>query len=196
MLQQVRKVPTNSTKSKSTLVTDSMRYVINYMNNNHSDTWTVSELHDMYIEHAGLLSRKQMLATLVEYFGEEIIILHLEGCSSIVGFRAYVGKTLKVVQQSKDPDTEGDVDSLVRRIQGEVNSIALPHDYDLNSFQYDNIVQDTSASLLTFVSRLVSDGETSKVSLTLSQCIQQHISKSTNQTSLGLAVRLHHKFGS
>ena len=57
-------------------------------------------------------------------------------------------------------------------------------------------MRDNSDTLLTFVPRLVSGGETSQISLTLAQCIQQHINHSTNQTSLGLAVKLHHKFGS
>lgn len=35
-----------------------------------------------------------------------------------------------------------------------------------------------------------------KSALTIAQCIQQHISKSWNQTTLGLAVKLHHKHGS
>lgn len=72
----------------------------------------------------------------------------------------------------------------------------MHRDYDLNIFQYENTIQDTSPTLLAFVSSLVSNGETSKPSLALSQCIQQHVNKSTNQTSLGLAVKLHHKYGS
>lgn len=31
---------------------------------------------------------------------------------------------------------------------------------------------------------------------TLTQCIQQHITSTHNQTTLGLAVKLHHKYGS
>lgn len=54
----------------------------------------------------------------------------------------------------------------------------------------------TSATLLRFVSKLVSNGEVTKVSLSLSQSIQQHITNGCNQTTLGLGVKLHHKFGS
>ena len=35
-----------------------------------------------------------------------------------------------------------------------------------------------------------------KPALTLAHCIQRQISKSWNQTTLGLAVKLHHKHGS
>ena len=60
----------------------------------------------------------------------------------------------------------------------------------MNAFRHEKVIEDTSAALLSFVSSLVSDDKT------LSQCIQQHVNKSTNQTSLGLAVKLHHQFGS
>ena len=44
------------------------------------------------------------------------------------------------------------------------------------------------------ISSLVSGGAITKPSLTLVQCIQQHVGgTSSNQTTLGLAVKLHHK---
>ena len=50
--------------------------------------------------------------------------------------------------------------------------------------------------MVVLVSQLVSNGELNKSAVTISQCIQQHISNSTNQTTLGLAVKLHHELGS
>ena len=46
------------------------------------------------------------------------------------------------------------------------------------------------------MSKLISGGATTKASLTLTQSIPQHISGTHNQTTLGLAVKLHHKYGS
>ena len=46
------------------------------------------------------------------------------------------------------------------------------------------------------VSRLVSKGMKNKIALSISQCIQQHIALSPNQTRLDLALKFHHKFGS
>ena len=50
--------------------------------------------------------------------------------------------------------------------------------------------------MLRFISKLVSNGEITKPSLNLSQSIQQHISSTQSQTTLGLGIKLHHKFGS
>ena len=96
---------------------DSLKCVISHMKANMSVTWTVAELYNIYTENAGHLTRKQMLLYLTEYFGEEIVVLHLEGCSSVVGFRKFVGKTLKLVKLSETSDVDDDVDRLVRRSQ-------------------------------------------------------------------------------
>ena len=76
--------------------------------------------------------------------------------------------------------------------------LALPgsNDYNLSQFTFEKTVANTSPTLLALVSQLVSNGELNKSAVTLSQCIQQHISNSTNQTTLGLAMKLHTKFGS
>ena len=53
-----------------------------------------------------------------------------------------------------------------------------------------------SATQLRFVSKLISNGEVTKASLSLSQSIQYRITKTWNITTPGLGVKLHHKFGS
>ena len=59
------------------------------------------------------------------------------------------------------------------------------------------VTESTSATLVRLVSSLVSGGAITKQSLTLAQCIQQRAGgTSSNQTTLGLAVKLHHKHGS
>ncbi len=68
--------------------------------------------------------------------------------------------------------------------------------YDLGNFTHTKTKEHTSATLLRFISKLVSTGEVTKASLNLSQSIQQHITNACNQTTLGLGVTLHHKFGS
>ena len=52
--------------------------------------------------------------------------------------------------------------------------------------------------MLSFIARLVSDGAVTEVSPTcsLAQTIQPHVEKWHNQTTGGLAVKCHHRFGS
>ena len=67
---------------------------------------------------------------------------------------------------------------------------------DLSQFTFEKTIANTSPTLLALLSQLVSIGELNKSAVTISQCIQQHISNSINQATLGLAVKLHNKFGS
>ena len=139
-------------------------------------------------------SQRKILANLCDYFGEKVVVLHIEGCASIVGFRDVVGKTVKMVKYD-GVDYES-VETVVRRVKAEVLALPRSNDYDLSQFTFEKTVANTSPTLLALVSQLVSNGELNKSAVTMSQCIQQHISTSTNQTTLGLSVKLHHKFGS
>ncbi len=69
-------------------------------------------------------------------------------------------------------------------------------DYDIGQFRKSKAIASTSPTLLSFVASMVSHGEVTRASITLAQSIQAHITKSYNQTTLGLAVKLHHRFGS
>ena len=55
---------------------------------------------------------------------------------------------------------------------------------------------NTSPTHLDIVSKLFSGGVVNKQSVSLAQSIKQHVNKQCNQTPLGVAVSLHHKFGS
>ena len=120
--------------------------------------------------------------------------IHIEGCASIVGFTDGVGKTVKVVKY--DGVDEESVETVVHRLKAEALALHRSYDYDLSQFAFEKTVANTCPTLLALVSQLVSNGEFNKSAVTISQCIQQHISNSTNQTTLGLAVELHHQFGS
>ena len=54
----------------------------------------------------------------------------------------------------------------------------------------------TSETLLKLISKLVSKDIIKRESLSLRQSIQALITKNANQTTLGLGIKLHHRFGS
>ena len=124
-------------------------------------------------------------------------MFHIEGCASVVGFKANLGKVIKIVKISKSTDGDDELEELVRKIWSEVMATPRPGDYNLDAYTLQKVIESTSETLLKLVSSLVSGGAITKPSLTLSQCIQQHIGGAgRNQTTLGLAVKLHHKHGS
>jgi len=91
---------------------------------------------------------------------------------------------------------DGSVETVVRRVKAAVLALHRSNDYDFSQFTFEKTVANIYPTLLALVNQLVSNGELNKSAVTISQCIQQHISNSTNQTTLGLAVKLHHEFGS
>jgi len=191
---EFRKIPMH-TDQTSTIADPALKLVIDEMYTNRRQTWTSIELHDKYISHDGQLSRKKMFTNLVTHLGDDLVVLCIEGCASIVGFHEYIGKILKVAKV--DTVDEEKEDAVVRKIKTEARSIPSSNtSYDLGDFTQTKTKQDTSATLLRFVSKLISNGEVTKASLSLSQSIQYGISKTRNQTTLGLGVKLHHKFGS
>ena len=172
---------------------EALQKVISMMNMNANDTWTTSELYSMYLAEAGELSKRQFISNISNCFGEKILFLDIVGCDSVVGFKANLGQLIKIVKV--DSKTNDDLDKLVKKIQGEILAKPRPTDYNLSEFSRDKVIENTSETLLKLVSDLVSDGSITKQSLTLAQCIQQHLG-GWNQTTLGLAVKLHHKYGS
>ena len=149
-----------------------------------------------------------------------MIVLNIEGCASIVGFWDYISKTFKL--NKLDSVNEEKEDELVRKIKTEAHSILTSNkSYDISDFTYDKAEQHTSATLLQYISKLISNDEVTKKSLSLSQSIQHCITNTQNQTALGLhktkqhlvctkpnstwsaqnqtalglGVKLHHKFG-
>ena len=52
--------------------------------------WSSIELYDKYLDYGGQLVRKQLFTKLVTSFGNNVIVLNIEGCASSVGFRDYI----------------------------------------------------------------------------------------------------------
>ncbi|CAB4025349.1 Hypothetical predicted protein [Paramuricea clavata] len=123
------------------------------------------------------------------------IVIRVDGCATLVGYRESIAKTLKVVQVVETDEKSSD--SLLRKIKREARSVKYNSaNYDLSEFTRANTIKATSPTLLTLISDLVSGGEVTKKSLSLSQSIQSHITGTRNQTKLGLGVKLQHRYGS
>ncbi len=178
-------------------VEEALRSVVSTMAANSTETWTTSELYLMYRAASGTVFRRQFLSNVTSYFGDELLILNIEGCESLVGFKASLGKFIKIVKINTSDSDDDQLDKVIRKIRSEVMATPRPGDYNLSAYARHKVIESTSATLLKLVSSLVSGGAISKPSLTLAQCIQQHIGGAgRNQTTLGLAVKLHHKHGS
>ena len=105
-------------------------------------------MYDNYCSAGGQLTKKQMRGNHCDYFGGEIVVLHIEGCASIVGFTDVVGKTVKLFKYDCEDDES--VDTVVHRVK----ALALhrSNDYDLSQFTFQKTVANTCPTLLALVS--------------------------------------------
>ena len=84
------------------LIDASLKCVVDLLKETSSTlpTYTLSELHDCYMKASGYLSKKQMLNNLSQYFGEELVVLHVPGCETEIGLHKNVGRTLKLSENT------------------------------------------------------------------------------------------------
>ena len=170
-------------------VGEALRSVVTTMAENMTET-----LYSMHLADSGIKCQKDSITT---YFGDKLLLLHNEGCESIIGFKASLGQFIKIAKKNNS-NSDDELEKLVRKICSEVRATPGPGDYNISYYARHKVIDSTSATLLKLVSSLVPGGAiTTKPSLTLAQCSQQHIcGAGRNQTTLGLAVKLHHKHGS
>ena len=85
---------------------EAMKLLANEMYANQKQcTWSSIELYDKYLGYGGQLVRKQLFTKLVTSLGNDVIVLNIEGCASIVGFREYISKTFKVTKLDSVDET-------------------------------------------------------------------------------------------
>ena len=140
-----------------------MRSIVDNINENNTSTWTTSDLYELYISASWTLSKKQMIYNINKYVGTEVIIMHNEGCESVLGS---VGSMVKLVN-TMGGDGDDELDKLVRQIQTESLATPRPRDYELCNFQYTKFIEITSPNLLRLISCLDSGGRITKQALTL-----------------------------
>ena len=130
---------------------DPMKLVIDYMlANKLLQTWTNLEVYEMYLGLVGQLSRQQMLTNLTTHLSDDIVVVGMEGCVSVVGFRELVGNSLKLVKdESVDEESFGYV---IRQVISEAQAVQHSNaTYDLDDFTYNITIQQTSVTLLKLV---------------------------------------------
>ncbi len=215
-------VPTHSTLStvSEDVYEDVLSEVMIHMHNDRSRLWNSIELHELYIQFGGDLGRKALLSNLMNCLGNDGVIIRIDGCASVIGFRKTVGNTLKMVKAG-DSDRIDDVvevtvtvvfnpwslyvpvsphhqfDHFMRQVRTETRDVEYNSaNYDLSIFTKAKTIESTSPTLLKLVAELVSNGKVTKKAVSLSQAIQSHVTSIRNQITLGLAVKLHHRHGS
>ena len=109
----------------------------------------------------------------VAHLGDDVMVLCIEGCAFIVGFRELVHKLVKIAKVNTGSGERG---CLGEKDPTDIRGIpSNSNNFDLGDFIH---------LCHSFVSKLISNGEVTTASPSLSQSIQYGITITRNQTTL------------
>ncbi|CAG9764655.1 unnamed protein product [Ceutorhynchus assimilis] len=73
------------------------------MNSNRNHRWNSVELYATYISNGGIRSRRTLISDLLDYFGNDLMVLSSSGIASIIRFRKEAAHLLNF-ENSEDDD--------------------------------------------------------------------------------------------
>ena len=88
-----------------------------------SHIWNSVEVFNTYVGLGGNHSRKSLITELQSHFGKDLIVMHVVGCASIIGFRNHIPFKLQLVDDDQDDES---VDNLVSKIKQETSFLIHP----------------------------------------------------------------------
>ena len=81
-------------------VGEALKSVVTTMAENMTETWTISELYSTYLAASGTVSRRQFVSNITTDFGDKLLLLHMKGCESVVGFKASLGQFITIAKKT------------------------------------------------------------------------------------------------
>lgn len=144
-----RKIPPSDSEKSILIDDEAMKNLVDemyplcpnqlgYLDMDRLRTWTSIELHEKYTSYGGKLTRKQMFSKLAMHLGEDVVVLNIDGCASVIGFHEFIGKVMKVAKvDNEDEDPE---DALAIKIVVESRNIPFNRaKYELSNFTHAKI---------------------------------------------------------
>ena len=128
------------------------------MKNEQSRVSTSVEVHEMNVElnseaDRPAISRRQFIRHLISHIGSDVLEMKINGCARLCQFKQYIPYKLCKVGNEKD----GRIDTVVAKIRNEVKEIVPPIGYDMGQFVKSTSIEATSPTLLTHISRIISN---------------------------------------
>ena len=89
-------VPCYNRPSITEPLEEALRSVFSMMAENAKESWT---LYVMYLAASGTVPKRQFVSNKLSF--DELLVLHMEGCDIVVGFKASLGKVIKIFKISQ-----------------------------------------------------------------------------------------------
>ena len=95
----------------------------------------VADLYKLYQEYDGQLSSKHTMSNLSHYYGEQLMILRLDGCANVIGFRRFISMSMKRVAQRDDAQEDEKIEAIALKLHykfGSAEIVRLTHEHGLS----------------------------------------------------------------
>ena len=126
------------------------------MESNTSKVWNSVELFNMYKCLGGLLvHKKHVVKSILDYFGENVLIMSSPGFANVILFRVEAKTIMKLVDDNDD-DIDSAVEKVAKYITEEVKSAERKHTHYNTTINIDLAregISDTFMKLLASISK-------------------------------------------
>ena len=164
------------------------------MSNERSRIWNTIDVFDEYLSHGGdLLSRKILLAKVVEHFGPDLLVLSGSGVASLLVFRSRRSSILRLVAKNEDDDAEMELGKVAARIVSESKKLERERNIYQRRVCKDEALGVVSPTVLLLLSK-ISDklNHTMPVAL-IGSIITNIVTNQSTTLQIALAVVINRK---
>ena len=117
--------------------------------------WNSIELFQMYTAAGGSeLTRRQLIPSLADKFGEELLVLSAPGVASIIVFKHRAPILLKLVNDNDDSDIDAAITTVSKQIVNETKSVEMDKNQYETRLKTETIENSLSSTLMRLLAKV------------------------------------------
>ena len=165
--------------------------LVDKMSNNDTNMWNSVELHETYKSLGGNdLSRTQLIQSLSEQFGSDLLVLFSPGVANLIAFRKKVSGLLKLVPVEDDDDNAA-MTKVAQKIVREAKMLNQEKSTYQTRISKGDVIADASPTLMEVLLKVSSKFDNSLQSALIGNIVTNVVTKRPTplQISLGVVLR-------
>ncbi len=123
--------------------------VIKYLAENRDVIHNSSDIHTKYVNDGGTLSRRMLIAKLVESFEGDMITLSSPGIASLLAFKSSAAKVFYTMSDGDDDVSEA-IEAIAKKIKSEIGDMEIDRSNYLCHVNKDICATSTKISVPGF----------------------------------------------
>ena len=168
-----------------------VKIVTSLMSEDRSLIWNSNDVYNMYIAKGGNnLCKKSVVRQVIEYFGNEVLVLSSPGVASIIVFRDQASTTLRIVNDDSGEDVSFSVQRVAKAIKKEISHIEVDKGCYKPKLNQETATKATSPTLLDFLCELSPKLDSTVPALMIGNIVTSSLRSCTTPLQLALSVMI------